>query len=241
MDNSKKTYVLVHGAWHGAWSFLKTEQKMEQSGAKVISFDLPGHGNDKTDISQVTFDSYVEKVKQEITKINTPVILVGHSLAGFIISKVAEDLPNLIEKLVFIAAMIPNNQKTVFDTLKEDSGSQLLQNLIFAEDQSWATVSEETLKSIVYNGASDKQIAEAGPQLVRQATQPFFVPVTTSDNAFGKIDKTFIVCEKDKILSATAQKELAKITNCNKTISINTGHVPSIENPESLAETILKS
>ena len=241
MDNSKKTYVLVHGAWHGAWSWQTVKQKMEQSDSKVITFDLPGHGNDKTDIPQVTFDSYVEKVKQEITKLNTPVILVGHSLAGYIVSKVAEDMPNSIEKLVFVSAMIPNNQKTVFDTLKEDAGSELLQNLIFAEDQSWATVNEETLKNVVYNGATDEQIAKAAPQLVRQATQPFFISVNTTENNFGKIDKTYIVCVKDKILSATAQKELVKIINCNKAISINTGHVPHVENPELLAETILKS
>ena len=207
MDNSKKTYVLVHGAWHGAWSWQTVKQKMEQSDSNVITFDLPGHGNDKTDIPQVTFDSYVGKVKQEITKLNTSVILVGHSLAGYIVSKVAEDMPNSIEKLVFVSAMIPNNQKTVFDTLKEDAGSELLQNLIFAEDQSWATVNEETLKNVVYNGATDEQIAKAAPQLVRQATQPFFIPVTTTENNFGKIDKTYIVCEKDKISFCHSSKE----------------------------------
>ena len=241
MSNSKKTYVLVHGAWHGAWSWQTVKQKMEQSDANVITFDLPGHGNDNTDIPRVTFDSYVEKVKQEITKLNTSVILVGHSLAGYIVSKVAEDMPNSIEKLVFVSAMIPNNQKTVFDTLKEDAESELLQNLIFSEDQSWATVSEQTLKNVVYNGATDEQIAKAAPLLVRQATQPFFVPVSTTENNFGKIDKTYIVCEKDKILSAAAQKKLVERVNCNKAISIHTGHVPHVENPELLAETILNS
>lgn len=67
---------------------------------KGYNLDLPGHGADKTDIPQVTFDSYVEKVKKEITKLNTSVVLVGHSLAGYIVSKVAEDMPNSIEKLV---------------------------------------------------------------------------------------------------------------------------------------------
>ncbi|MEO8771069.1 MAG: alpha/beta fold hydrolase [Ferruginibacter sp.] len=239
MDNSKKTYVLVHGAWHGAWSFETTKQKMEQSGSKVITFDLPGHGNDKTDIPQVTFDSYVEKVNQEIIKLNTSVILVGHSLAGFIISKVAEDMPNKVEKLVFVAAMIPNNEKTVFDTLKEDAGSQLLQNLIFSEDQSWATVNEETLKKVVYNGATNEQIAEAAPQLVRQATQPFFAPVTTTENNFGKIPKVYIECTMDKILSIDKQKQLAKMAVCSHSISLNTGHVPQVESPIQLAETLL--
>ncbi len=96
----------------------RLDKKWNSLTPHVITFDLPGHGNDNTDISRVTFDSYVEKVKQEITKLNTSVILVGHSLAGYIVSKVAEDMPNSIEKLVFVSAMIPNNQKTVFDTLK---------------------------------------------------------------------------------------------------------------------------
>ncbi|RBQ04045.1 alpha/beta fold hydrolase [Pedobacter miscanthi] len=46
MKNSIKTFVLVHAAWHGAWSFDRTRKKLEASGAKVIIFDLPGHGGD---------------------------------------------------------------------------------------------------------------------------------------------------------------------------------------------------
>ncbi|MCX2679013.1 alpha/beta fold hydrolase [Galbibacter sp. EGI 63066] len=242
MDSSKKTYVLVHGAWHGAWYFQTTKQKMEQSGSKVIAFDLPGHGNDKTDISQVSLDSYVERVKQEITKLDTSVILVGHSLAGFIISKVAEEMPDKVEKLVFVAAMIPNNGKSVLDILKADTGSELLNNLIFSEDQSWATVSEDTLKKVVYNGATDEQIAEAAPQLVRQATQPFSSLVTTTENNFGKIPKVYIGCTMDKILSENAQKELSKMVGCSyHSISLNTGHVPQIESPIQLAEALLNA
>lgn len=241
MDNLKKTYVLVHGAWHGAWSFQATKLKMEQSGTNVITFDLPGHGNDKTDIPQVNFESYVEKVKQEITKLNASVILVGHSLAGYIISKVAEEMPDKIERLVFVASMIPNNGKSVFDILKEDTESELLPNLIFAEDQSWVTVSEETLKKVVYNGATKEQIMEAAPKLVRQATQPFFVPVITTENNFGRIPKTYIGCTKDKILSYNEQKKLQKITGCTHSISLATGHVPQVESPIQLAEALLNA
>ena len=241
MDNSKKTFVLVHGAWHGAWSYKKTKKFLEQTGANVVSFDLPGHGDDKTQIKDVTQDSYVKKVKRELQKIQSPVILVGHSLAGFIISQVAEEMPEKIEKLIFIASMVPYEQRTVFDIISADEGSELLRNLIFAEDKSWATVSEETLKTVVYNGATQQQIIEAAPNLVRQATQPFFVTVGTTKNAFGKIDKVYIICEKDKILSANAQRLLIDKIGIPKSISLNTGHVPHVENPEQLAKAILEA
>lgn len=62
MENSKKTYVLVHGASHGAWSWQATKQIMEQSGSKVITFDLPGHGTDKADIPpQWKIRKYLQK------------------------------------------------------------------------------------------------------------------------------------------------------------------------------------
>ena len=117
MKNSEKTYVLVHAAWHGAWSFDKTKKLLEETGAKVITFDLPGHGKDKTEIKDVSLEAYVKKVKDEILKLDEPVILVGHSLAGFVVSKVAEEIPDKIEKLIFISAMIPYEGKTVFDII----------------------------------------------------------------------------------------------------------------------------
>ena len=85
-------------------------------------------------------------------------------LAGFIVSQVAEEMPDKIEKLVFIATMIPYEGKTVFDIISADPESRLLQNLIFAEDKSWATVNEETLKnallcSILFAICSPKQAA----------------------------------------------------------------------------------
>lgn len=239
MKYSTKTFVLVHAAWHGAWSFDKTKTILEESGAKVITFDLPGHGRDKTEIKDVSLEAYVQKVKAEILKLDEPVILVGHSLAGFVISQVAEEMPDKIEKLVFIAAMIPYEGKTVFDIVNADKESQLLQNLIFAEDKSWATVNEETLKNVVYNKASSEQIAEAAPNLVHQATQPFFAAVETNANAFGKIDKTYIVCEHDKILSPAAQRNLVEKIGISKSLTLSTGHIPNVENPEALAQAIL--
>ena len=94
---------------------------------------------------------------------------MAHSLAGFIVSQVAEEIPDKIEKLVFIAAMIPYEGKTVFDIVSADPESRLLQNLIFPEDMSWATVNEETLKNVMYNRASIRQIMEAAPNLVHQS------------------------------------------------------------------------
>jgi pimeloyl-ACP methyl ester carboxylesterase len=45
------TYILVHGAWHGAWYWEKVAPLLRQAGHQVIPFDLPGHGQDKTPVA----------------------------------------------------------------------------------------------------------------------------------------------------------------------------------------------
>ncbi|PKG41567.1 alpha/beta fold hydrolase [Psychroflexus sp. MES1-P1E] len=239
MNNSKKTYVLVHGSWHGGWSFAQTKAALENSGVNVVTFDLPAHGDDKTKIPDVTLDIYAEKVIKELNDLDGKVILVGHSLGGFVITKVVEKVPEKIEKLIFISAMVPNNEKTVFDILSEDKESQLLQNLIFAEDESWATVSEETLVNVVYNGATKDQIKASAPNLVNEPTQPFFVPVTTTVN-FDQIPKAYIICAKDKVISQNAQQHLIDVCKIGTKLTINTGHVPQIEKPIELANLLLQ-
>lgn len=71
-----------------------------------------------------------------------------------------------------------------------------------------------------------------------EATQPFFAAVTTTDEAFGRIEKAYIVCEKDKILSAEAQRRLMDKIRCTRSHSLKTGHVPHVEDPTALANAI---
>lgn len=97
-------------------------------------------------------------------------ILVGHSFAGFVISKVAEEMPEKIEKLVFVASAVPYDGKTAVEIFEEDERSEFLENLIFSEDKSTATMSRETIKNVVFTGATDAQIDAVLPKLVAQAT-----------------------------------------------------------------------
>ncbi|WP_461056300.1 alpha/beta fold hydrolase [Spirosoma arcticum] len=55
------TFVLVHGAWHGAWCWKKVTPLLEANGNRVLVPDLPGHGVDKTPPATVTLDDYVKK------------------------------------------------------------------------------------------------------------------------------------------------------------------------------------
>ncbi len=87
------TYVLVHGAWHGSWCWEKVVPLLEQAGHQVEALDLPGHGQDKTPIREITLAAYTNRVCETLDAQAEPVILVGHSLGGMVITQAAEERP----------------------------------------------------------------------------------------------------------------------------------------------------
>ena len=98
------TFVLIHGAWHGAWCWKKIIPLLEKEGHNVEAPELPGHGNHKVPIAEISLQLYVDYVCQVIDSQSEPVILVGHSLGGCTISQAAENRPEKIKALVYLSA-----------------------------------------------------------------------------------------------------------------------------------------
>ncbi|MBM3131132.1 MAG: alpha/beta fold hydrolase, partial [Chloroflexi bacterium] len=84
------TLLLVHGAWHGSWCWAKVASVLADRGVSAVALDLPGRTGDEAPVEQLTLENYARKVCQIAASQNRPVILVGHSLGGMIISQAAE-------------------------------------------------------------------------------------------------------------------------------------------------------
>ncbi len=245
----QKTFLLIHGAWEHSSAWKKTTEFLEKEGHKVTSIDLPGHGNNKAPISEIDMELYANTVKETLNNFSNPVILVGHSFGGFVISKVAEEVPQKIEKLVFIASAIPYDGKPAVKIFEEDSESEFLGSLVFSDDQSSATVKKERIKNVIFDGASDEQISKAVAELVEeasksffnpQATKPFFEPVPTTEKNFGSVAKAYIETKHDSVISLNAQRMLQKKTGITESVLIDSGHVPLITASRELADALIK-
>jgi pimeloyl-ACP methyl ester carboxylesterase len=94
-----KTFILIHGSWHGSWNWHRVIPILEKQGHRAIAIDLPGMGRDKTPIAEVKMKSTVQKICTLIDGIEGKVILVGHSKNGIMISQAAEHRPDKIEKI----------------------------------------------------------------------------------------------------------------------------------------------
>ena len=236
--NNSKTFLLIHGAWEGAWSWKHTTTYLEQMGHKVAAIDLPGHGDNKTPVADITLKAYADRVLTELNTFDKPVILVGHSFAGFINSVVADQAPEKIEKLIFIASALPYEGKTAMQVFEEDEGSEFLENLILSDDKTTATMTRETIKEVIFTGATEAQLDFVIPQLVEQATKPFFEPVVTSEENFGRVPKAYVETTMDKVISLKMQRHCQKKNGITEAITLEYGHVPLETAPAELAQAL---
>jgi len=229
------TYVLIHGAWHGGWCWDKVVPLLEKAGHKVKAPDLPGHGEDKTPTSSVTLQVYTDRVCRVLDGQSEPVVLVGHSMGGIVITQSAEYRPAKIGPLVYLTAFLLRNGESLLQVAQGDAEALVLPNLVMAEDQSYATVRDEAIREAFYGDCSDEDVARAKSLLVPQAAAPFATPMSTTPENFGRVPRVYIECLRDRAISPSAQKAMYTALPCRKVISMDTDHSPFFSAPEELA------
>jgi len=228
------TYVLIHGGHHGSWCWDKVVPLLRNKEHVVEVPDLPGHGKDKTPIQEVTLQSCVNKVCSIIKTKSEPVILVGHSLAGNVISQVAEQIPDKIKTLVYLTAYLLRDGESL--TSLFESFRPLLN---MSQDQSYYTMKTEVIADLFYNDCSAEDIDRAKALLCPEATAIFMTPVHLSNEKFGRVPRIYIECLCDQTIIPRKQKAMYTTIPCLRVISLNTGHSPFLSAPEMLGACLL--
>lgn len=228
------TYVLIHGAWHGGWCWDKVVPLLEKEGHIVQAPDLPGHGSDKTPIAEISLQTYADSVCRILDAQSQPVILLGHSMGGLVITQAAEYRPEKINTLVYLSAFLLRNGESLMQVFGEDTESLLGPNVIMAEDLSYGTVRDEAIQEVFYGDCSAEDVARAKSLLVPQAMAPNVTPLNTSEENFGRIRRVYIECLRDRAVSPSIQKKMYTALRCERVISMDTSHSPFFSEPEEL-------
>lgn len=240
-DAKKSPVVLVHGAWQASYVWDQTEKDLKSAGYNVTVVKLPGHGDDTTPAYQVSFQAYVDEVKKAINSYNEPVILIGHSLGGAVITQTAAEVPQKIKKLIYVAGFIPQSGKSVLDYSQMDTASLLPPSLKLSDDQTLAGIvnPEVNLPKIFAQDATDAQKQFLVEKYKAEPTIPLGTPLnykTEDYNAGGK--KYYIFTTADNTITYNFQQKMAKEAGITDTYTINSGHSPFISKSDELTKLI---
>jgi pimeloyl-ACP methyl ester carboxylesterase len=192
------TFVLVHGAWHGAWCWAAVISRLQKLGDWAFAVDLPGHGASTISRAEATLSGYVDSVVKFIEdKDLRDVILAGHSLGGMTISGVVQRIPHRLKRVIYVSAIVPRDGQCAIDTLPEaEAVARRLQALRSQPDPS-AAVDEQMFRSAFIQDASRPLQGFVLSALVPEPVAPMLEPISMKDFYTCGVPQSFLVCTDD--------------------------------------------
>ena len=227
-----KHFVLIHGAWHGAWCWYKIVAGLEAAGHRVTALDLPSGGIDGTPPGTVTLQAQADRVIAFLDGLSERVVLVGHSAGGPVISVAAEARPQKIEKLVYLTAFLLLDGMSQVAVSARDAESLITRHLIFHADGT-IDVDPAARRAVFYADCDDRDVALAQsllkPSGLRPATEPVHI-----GSSYASVRRFYISCRRDRAISPSVQRSMYTALPCEMVLSIGSSHSPFFSRPEAL-------
>ncbi|MGA7835657.1 MAG: alpha/beta fold hydrolase [Acidimicrobiales bacterium] len=226
---SQATYILVHGGWSGAWSWRDVGKELTRRDVPWTVLDLPSstrgaHPN--------TFLADDAREVIEIAKLDGPVVLVGHSYGGAVITEAAEQIPNL-ERMVYIAALVPSLGQSASEAKAEVDIMTRLDDAI-ERDGDFLVLDPVLAHVALYQDCKEKVAAWAVAQLTPQTVASFRSPRSSFE---VEVPSRYILCTNDNALDPTLQKVMSE--RCSEVVTLESDHSPFLSRPGTLTDLLV--
>jgi pimeloyl-ACP methyl ester carboxylesterase len=222
-DLKGKNVVLVHGAFADGSSWDKVIPILQAKGLHVVAVQN----------SLKSLDDDAAATKRVIEQQNGPVILVGHSWAGAVITQAGND--DKVKALVYVAAFAPDKDQSINDILKgkpAPSWASALQK----DSAGYLTLSTD---AIIHDFAQDLPVAQA--RLVAATQGPWFAGCTddkVTEAAWHNKPSWWVLTEKDHMIPAPLQAAMAQQIGAT-VVKVDASHAAMLSKPADVAAAII--
>ena len=230
-----KTFVLVHGAWHGGWCWKQVCQKLAMAGHMVYAPSLTGLG-DRSHLltSEIGLQTHVDDISNIIQWNDlSDIVLVGHSYAGMVISGVASEAASKISSIIYLDALIPYHGQSAAD-LTTARVKATLQKSVNDGKFALSPPSPSVFKLRLQN---------EGLVQSKMTSHPIATLLDASHGDIRSIDipkKTYMRLQKYPHAKLDEYLQEIKELKDWSLISLDVGHDMMIDHPTQLAELLLQ-
>jgi pimeloyl-ACP methyl ester carboxylesterase len=280
MSVPKAAFVLVHGGWHNHSAWDKVTPILEANGFAALTLDLPGAGAnaiapsslgvrpfdpaafaaERSPIAGITQEertqAVVALVKEAASLSDGKVILVGHSAGGMTISAVAEQVPNLLLAVVYLAGFMVPNGMPLLAMLQHETLSSALAPGLFVGDSaaigatrihvgSTDEAYRALLKAAFYGDVSESEFTQAVSQLhCDESNAGAVAPSEITPGRFGMVPRHYIRCTQDRAIPLAGQDHMiatvdAAIGGKTTTHTLASSHSPFLAQPAALSKILI--
>lgn len=238
------TFVIVHGAWTGGWSWARVRSRLRAAGHEVFTPTLTGLG-ERVHLArpEVDLTTHITDVVNTIWFEDLhDVILAGHSYGGMVITGVAERIPERLSQLVYVDAFVPQDGQAMLDLIPAD---RRLENdeRVRIEGEGWRLESisrrpvEEHYRDVYHVTDPDDLrwlLRYHTPQPYRTMTEPVRCP----SHAAEKLARTYIWCEGQPSTFEQFARVLRQPESGWSFASLPTWHMANVTMPNELAAVL---
>src|ERR1700728_1880311 len=280
MSTPKAVFVLVHGAWHNHSPWDRVAPILEANGFAALTLDLPGAGANTiapTSLTRRPFDpaafaaepspiagvtqqertrAVVALVEEAALLDDGKVILVGHSAGGMTISAVAEQVPNRLAAVVYLAGFMVPYGMPLLAMLQHEALSSALAPGLFVGDPaaigatrihvgSTDEAYRSLLKAAFYGDVSESEFAHAASQLhCDEPNAGALAPSEITSGRFGAVPRHYIRCTRDRAIPLTGQDHMiatvdGAIGGKTTTHTLESSHSPFLSQPANLSKILI--
>lgn len=233
-------FVLVHGAFAGAWAWGPLTERLEAAGHSVERLDLPGSGDDPTPVAEVTLDACAERLCEVLRASEEPAVVVPNSMGGVITTQAAARCPERVAAIVYVAAFVPEDGESLLDLTRRPEGvdDQVQANVVVEGDPPVATMPDEASVGALYGCCPPDVAAWAVAHQRPQAVAPYATPVSLPDDALDSIPRMYVLCKRDRAIPPPLQRLMLERAGCEEVIELDTDHSPHLSATEELAQAL---
>ena len=224
------TFGLVHGSWHGAWSWELVQEELRTAGYQAVAMDLPIAD------PRATFDDYADVVVEALKEYEAP-ILVGHSRAGNVIPRVAGIMA--VRKLIYVCGTF---DPPTLDISTSDEG-EILPFKNFEKFDAGIiqigqdlTVFDRGMATGVFYHDCPPDISERAVSLLRPQRRGGHEPALAE---WPDVPQDYIICADDRAVNPDWCRYVAKEWLGVEPIELAGGHSPFLAQPEVLASLLI--
>lgn len=231
------TFVLVSGAWHGAWCWEFVTPLLEARGHRAVAAELPGMGADRTPLAELDFAAWAQSVASKIEATGERVVLVGHSRGGVVISQAAELVPDRIGLCIYLTAILVRDGESAMDSSGLVPPDTLRERNYELTDDGLAF---KVLPELAFSyGNSPPELVERA--LAHMTPEPAFAlatPLHLTAERYGSVPRAYVECLQDETVTPALQKAMQARVPCQHVRAIDTDHCPAYSAPELVAAVL---
>lgn len=230
------SFLLIHGAWHGGWCFDRLRAALAGKGHVAAAPTLPGMGGTADELAAVTLEGWADFVIAQARTLAPPVVLVGHSRAGIVISTAAEREPGAFAGLVYLAAFLLPSGVTMIEARDGMPRNGAFETgLSRAARGAALALSREAAIAAFYQDCPAEDQLAAAARIVPEPVQPLNTPLALSEAGFGSLPRHYVECTLDEAIPIAQQRMMHARLPCASVTTLESGHSPFLGMPDELA------